>query len=109
MKKLEDLNPLDRDFTTDVNRLLLPLFLVSSAASPEAQDPSPQAVNVRLTIFLFRSRLADRQFRSLGVGRPVPIREGSAAEGEDSPPSAGLGAPFLPLQDHVPVSCAGQL
>jgi hypothetical protein len=97
MKKLEDLNPLGRDFTTDVNRLLLPLFLVSSAPSPEAKEPSPQAGNVRLTIFLFRSRLADRQCRSLGVGRPVTIREDSAAEGEDSPPSARLGEPFLPL------------
>jgi hypothetical protein len=57
MKKCADLDPSDREFTTEVNRLLLPLFLTSSKPSLEAKGSSPQAGGVRLSLLLFRPRL----------------------------------------------------
>ena len=47
MEKQEDLNPTDRQLTLDANRLLLPLFLVSTAPPSEAKEPNLQAGNVR--------------------------------------------------------------
>ena len=43
MEKQEDLNPTDRQLTLDANRLLLPLFLVSTAPPSEAKEPNLQA------------------------------------------------------------------
>ena len=51
MEKQEDLNPTDRQLTLDANRLLLPLFLVSTAPPSEAKEPNLQAGNVRPSPF----------------------------------------------------------
>jgi hypothetical protein len=52
MKKHGDLDLLDRELVNDATRLLLPLFVVSSAPSSEAKEPSLQAGDVRLATFL---------------------------------------------------------
>jgi hypothetical protein len=51
MKKHGDLDPLDREFVNDATRLLLALFVVSSAPSSEAKKPSLQSGDVRLATF----------------------------------------------------------
>ena len=54
MKKYEDLDSAHRQLTLDANRLLLPLFLVSSAPSSESKEPSlQQAGDVRSPPFSF--------------------------------------------------------